>query len=103
MGFQSILFGLSQSDLVGPLFNLGAVGICLIALATYFISKDRKYEKRVDEMLGREEAFRKETASLQETFRKEQAEMAEKYRAALERFAQALDLVTVCIKNIKGH
>lgn len=103
MSFQSILGALNQPDLVGPLINLGAVGICLVALAIYFIIKDKKYENRVDEMLEREEAFRKETSSLQEGFRKEQADMIEKYRAALERFAQALDLVTVCIKNMKGH
>lgn len=94
---------LSQSDLGGPLINLGAIGVCLVALAIYFIIKDKKYEGRVDEMLKREETFRVETTKLQETFRKEQAEMAEKYRAALERFAQALDLVVVCVKNIRGH
>jgi len=103
MSQWSVLGLFSQTDLAGPLINLGAIGVCLVALAIYFIIKDKKYENRVDEMLKREEAFRAETSELQETFRKEQAEMAEKYRAALERFAQALDLVVVCVKNIKGH
>jgi hypothetical protein len=99
----SILVMLSQPDLAGPLVNLGAIGICLVALAIYFIVKDKRYEGRVDAMLRREEAFRVEMSELQEKFRKEQAEMAEKYRAALERFTQALDVVVVCVKNIKGH
>lgn len=103
MSLQNIMSVLSQQELAGPLVNLGAVGICLVALAVYFVSKDKKYEKRVDEMIKREETFRQETSTLQETFRKEQAEMAEKYRAALEKFTQMLDLVLVCVKNIKGH
>lgn len=100
---QSIFGVFGQPELAGPIINLGAVGVCLVALALYFVSKDKKYEKRVDEMLKREEAFRAEMTRLQETFRKEQAEMAEKYRAALEKFTQMLDLVLVCVKNIKGH
>jgi len=97
-----ILNMLLQNELAAPLINLGAVGVCLVALAVYFISKDKKYEKRIDEMLKREVDFREETSELQERFRKEQAEMAEKYRSALERFSQTLDLVVVCVKNIKG-
>lgn len=100
---QNIFGVFGQPDLAGPLINLGAVGVCLVALAIYFIIKDKKYERRVDEMLKREEAFRIETSNLQETFRREQAETAEKYRAALEKFTQMLDVVLVCVKNIKGH
>lgn len=92
-----------ESSLMGPLINLGAVGVCLVALAVYFILKDKKYERRIDEMREMEKAFRREMADLQERFRKEQAEMSEKYRAAMEKFAQTLDLVVVLVKNLKGN
>ena len=86
-------------SLTGPLINLGAIGVCLVALAIYFVQKDKKYEKRVDEMREMEKAFRKEMAELQEKFRKEQAEMTEKYNRALEKFSTALDAVVILIKN----
>ena len=34
----------SMTSLIGPLINLGAVGICLVALALWYIRKDKKYE-----------------------------------------------------------
>lgn len=99
------LLGVLQepSHLVGPLINLGAVGVCLVALAIYFIRKDKKYEARIDEMREMEKAFRREMADLQEKFRVEQAQMAEKYRGAMEKFAQTLDLVVVLVKDLKDR
>lgn len=105
MGFEAFL-GLVQepssvNSLAGPLVNLGAIGVCLVGLAIYYIQKDKKYEKRIDEMRLMEAAFRKEQADLQERFRSEQAAMAEKYRTAMEKFAQTLDLLVVLTRDSK--
>ena len=47
------------------LFNYGAIGVCLVALAVYFWFKDKNYERRIDEMRDMEKAFRKEQADVQ--------------------------------------
>lgn len=90
------------SPLAGPLINLGAVGVCLIALAIWYIRKDARYEQDRDEDIAREREYRKEIANLQEQFRKELMEMAEKYRLALEKFGQTLDSVIHVMKRGKG-
>ena len=80
----------SGSSLAAPFFNYGVIGVCLIALSIYYIRKDQKYEKRIDEMLKREKEFQEETASL-----------AEKYRLTMERFAQTLEVVVGLLKSQK--
>lgn len=77
----------SNNSLTAPLFNYGVIGVCLIALSVYYIRKDQKYEKRIDEMLTREKEFQKEAAGL-----------AEKYRLTMEKFSQTLDVVVGILK-----
>jgi uncharacterized protein YdaU (DUF1376 family) len=71
-----------ESALYGPLINVGAVGVCLVVLAFYFVKKDRQYEKRIDERIAAEREYRKE-----------QADHQEKYRLVLEKFNQTVDAV----------
>lgn len=78
------------ASLAGPLINLGAIGVCLVALSFYYLRKDKKYEERIDERLKSEETHRKEVADL-----------TEKYRMALEKFGQTLDVLRVML-SAKG-
>lgn len=71
-----------EPSLYGPLINVGAVGVCLVVLAFYFVKKDKQYEKRIDERLAAEKEYRKE-----------QADHQEKYRLVLEKFNQTVDAV----------
>jgi len=71
-----------DTNILGPIVNLGAVGCCLVVLAVYYMKKDKKYEARIDERLAIEKEFRKEMSDHQE-----------KYRIALEKFNQTLDTV----------
>lgn len=80
-------------SLAGPLINLGAIGVCLVALAIWYIRKDSKYEERNDGRVLQEQNFRKEISELHEKSRQEASAMAEKYRLALEKFSQTLDSV----------
>jgi hypothetical protein len=91
------------ASITGPLINLGAVGVCLVALAVYYIRKDLRYEARIDEMREMEKAFRKEQSEQQTTFRKEQADLLEKYRTAMEKFGQTLDVVVDMLRNRKDR
>jgi hypothetical protein len=70
------------------ILSTGVVGACLVALSTWYIIKDRKYEKRVDEMLAREREFQRE-----------QSQAAEKYRLAMENVAKTLDIVVSMVKD----
>lgn len=70
------------------ILSTGVVGACLVALSVWYIIKDRKYEKRVDEMLAREREFQKEQSS-----------QAEKYRLAMENVAKTLDIVVSMVKD----
>jgi hypothetical protein len=65
---------------LGPIINLGAVGVMLVVLGFWYVKKDKKYEQRIDERIAAETQFRKE-----------QAEQQDKYRAAMEKFGQTLD------------
>jgi hypothetical protein len=89
------LFALSQIDsaLIGPVVNVGAIGVCLVVLAIYFVKKDKKYDARMEERVLAEAAFRKEQAERENAFRMELTALAEKYRAAMEKFGQTLDAV----------
>jgi len=69
-------------QLVGPIINLGAVGVCLVVLAIYYMKKDRKYETRIDERLASEKEHRKDIS-----------DMTEKYRLAMENVSKTLDAV----------
>lgn len=73
---------------LGPIINLGAVGVMLIVLGVWYVKKDKKYEQRIDDRLEAEKQFRKE-----------QAEQQEKYRAAMEKVGQTLDSLLVVIKK----
>lgn len=81
------------------LINYGAIGACLVALAVYYILKDRKYEARINEMREMEKAFRREQAAQQEQFRKEQAETTEKYRQSMQQVASTLDVLADVIRR----
>lgn len=76
------------SSLAAPLINLGAIGVCLVALSLYYLKKDGRYEKRIDEMLKREKEFQQE-----------QGMLLEKYRVAMEKFSQTLDVVVALLKK----
>lgn len=78
----------ASSSAYAPLVNVGAVGICLIALAGYYIRKDAGYEKRIDHALQREQAFGEKYADL-----------AEKYRTALEKSNSTLDTVLQLLRQ----
>lgn len=86
---------LASSQDVGKLADgiagYGAVGICLVALSIWYIIKDKKYEKRIDERLAREAAFQAEYATLMT-----------KYATAMEKVSSTLDVVITLIKNGKG-
>ncbi len=81
------------------LFNYGAIGVCLVALAVYFWFKDKNYERRINEMRDMEKAFRKEQAELQEKFRKEQADTIEKYREAMTKVSSTMEVLSEVIKR----
>jgi hypothetical protein len=65
--------------LLGPLINVGAVGVCLIALALYFRVKDARYEIRIDERIKREAEFQDKYIGLLQ----KQQEITEKFSATL--------------------
>lgn len=67
---------------LGPIINLGAVGVMLVILGYWYVQKDKKYEQRIDDRIAAEAQFRKE-----------QAEQQEKYRSAMEKFGLVLDAV----------
>lgn len=94
IGFASILAAQDAakeaSKLADGLYGYGAVGICLVALALWYIVKDKKYEKRLDERMAREAEFQREFAML-----------AEKYRAAMEKVSSALDMAISLLRNGK--
>ena len=79
------------AKLADGIAGYGAVGICLVALAVWYILKDKKYEKRMDERLAREAAFQAEFAALME-----------KYRGGMEKVSGALDVVITLLKQGKG-
>ncbi len=83
----------SLFDTSSAIMQYGAIGACLVAVATYYVFKDLRYEKRMNEMREMERAFRKEQAEQQQKFREEQARVVEKYQAAMEKVAQSLDVV----------
>lgn len=80
-----------QTHLLGPIINLGAVGVCLIVLALYFVKERKQYERRIDERLELEKSFRQEQAAQQVEFRRESSEMEARYRSALEKVTLMLD------------
>jgi hypothetical protein len=80
-----------DSALIGPIINMGAVGVCLVVLGLYYVKKDKKYDARVDEIIGAHKNFRTEQAALEEKFRKEMMDLAEKYRTVMEKFGHTLD------------
>lgn len=98
MGLQTLLLAESSSTLI----QYGVAGVCLAALAGYYVVKDfrsdSKYERRMDEMREMEKAFRKEQADQQVKFREEQAQVVEKYRQAMEKVTQSLDIVISLMK-----
>ena len=67
---------------LGPIINLGAVGVMLVILGYWYVQKDKKYEQRIDDRIAAEMQFRKE-----------QAEQGEKYRVAMEKIGQVFDAV----------
>lgn len=71
---MAIMAGIDMNTL-GPIINLGAVGVMLVVLGFWYIKKDKQYEKRIDERIAAEASFRKE-----------QAEQQDKYRTALQKF-----------------
>jgi hypothetical protein len=83
----------------GSLVQYGVAGICLLALAGYYVLKDLRYEARINEMREMEKAFRKEQAEQQMKFREEQAQVVEKYRQAMEKVTQSLDIVISLMKG----
>lgn len=85
--------GSTNGSLVGPFINLGAVGVCLVAIAIWYTKKDARYEARMDDQIKREQDYRKEIADLHNQYRKEAIDLAERYRLALEKFNQTLDSV----------
>lgn len=76
------------SHLVNPILAQGVIGVCLVALAIWYIRKDSKYEKRIDEMLKREREFQAE-----------QSAQTEKYRLAMENVSKTLDVVVNLVKD----
>lgn len=88
-----------SNTLIAPLLQVGVAGVCLIGLAAYYVRKDTRYEKRIDEMREMEKAFRAEQSAQQEKFRLEQAAMIEKYRVAMEKVASSLDVIIATIKK----
>lgn len=92
-----------DSSLIGPIINVGAIGVCLVVLALYFVKKDKKYDTRMDERVQAEASFRKEQAERENAFRNEITALAEKYRVAMEKFGQTLDaVVRVLNKRDRG-
>jgi hypothetical protein len=89
---------LSMAD-GSSLVQYGVAGICLLALAGYYVLKDLRYEARINEMREMEKAFRKEQAEQQLKFREEQAQVVEKYRQAMEKVTQSLDIVISLMKG----
>ena len=77
-----MLASLDIQTLIGPIMNVGAVGIMLIILGIWYVKKDKKYEERIDQRIAAEQAFRKE-----------QSDQQEKYRTAMDQFGKTLDAV----------
>jgi len=75
-------------EVYGPLVNLGAVGVCLIALAFYYRVKDNRYEERIDERIKREAEFSAKYI-----------ELVEKQHTITEKFSATLDIVVSLLKN----
>lgn len=95
MANSVFLFAASSLQDVGKLADgiagYGAIGICLVALSIWYIVKDKKYEKRIDERLQREAEFQNQMA-----------QNLEKYRTAMEKVSSALDVTIALLKNGKG-
>jgi len=80
-----------DTNIVGPIINLGAVGVCLVVLAIYYMKKDKAYESRINERLAREKEHQKDVS-----------DMTEKYRLAMENVSKTLDAVLRMIPR-KGN
>ena len=85
-----MMAGMDLSTL-GPILNLGAVGVMLVALGFWYVRKEKKYEQRIDERIAAEIQFRKEQAGQQD-----------KYHAAMEKVSQTLDAV-LSVMQRGGH
>lgn len=73
------------------ILNVGAVGVCLVALAFWYIRREGRYDKLVEERIAQEQKFREDITSIQEKYRKEVGDILERYRAAMLKFEQTLD------------
>ena len=89
-----------KTQLIGPIINVGAVGVCLIVLSLYFVKERKQYETRIDERLELEKEFRQEQSIQQVEFRKEQSEMELRYRSALEKVTQTLDSLSKMLERL---
>lgn len=76
------------AGLIEPFLAHGVIGACLVAVTIWYIRKDAKYEKRIDEMLKREREFQEQ-----------QAGQTEKYRIAMENVSKTLDVVVSLAKD----
>ena len=76
------------TQLINPILAQGVIGVCLVALAIWYIIKDKKYEKRIDDQLKRER-------EIQDKFE----EQSEKYRVAMEHVSKTLDVVVSIVKD----
>ncbi len=81
----------NPASVYGPLVNLGAVGVCLIALAFYYRVKDNRYEQRIDERIKREAEFNEKYVGL-----------VEKQHATTEKFTATLDIIVTLLKQQQG-
>ena len=76
------------ATIYGPLINMGAVGVCLIALAIWFKIKDARYEQRIDERIKRETEFNEKYILL-----------VEKQHSITEKFTATLDIIVTLLKQ----
>lgn len=90
MGWTAAALAAAQdaSRIAEGIYGYGAVGLCLVALAVWYIAKDRKHERRMDERLAREAEFQTKYEAL-----------SEKYRQALEKSSSVMDIVINLLKT----
>jgi hypothetical protein len=88
MMLQAAQVAAHADQAASTILSQGVVGACLVALSIWYILKDRKYEKRIDEMLKREREFQEA-----------QAVATEKYRLAMENVSKTLDVVVNMVKE----
>lgn len=74
--------------IIGPLINVGAVGVCLIVLGLYYRVKDNRYEQRIDERIKRESEFLEKYAAV-----------VEKQHALTEKVVTSLEILTSMLKS----